>query len=158
MDHLLRNRRLGFARTPVSNPFFIDHLVYFLHRRNAHNLTHPRIQEHSKWTKFRAILSTSKTALLWECQRSNHRPSPSFYFTRGCYQDSPNCRQSIRRDLHTDSYRFWRRTAILGMVIALVAPSYAMFCFIPLLVGIFSLVFQTDIGFSKQVIQKGKRS
>ena len=32
MDHLLRNRRLGSLATPVSNPFFIDFAVYFLHR------------------------------------------------------------------------------------------------------------------------------
>jgi len=31
MDHLLRNRRLGSLATPVSNPFFIARVVYFLH-------------------------------------------------------------------------------------------------------------------------------
>ena len=31
MDHLLRNRRLGSLATPVSNPFFIARIVYFLH-------------------------------------------------------------------------------------------------------------------------------
>jgi hypothetical protein len=42
---------------------------------------------------------------------------------------------------------FWRRSAILGMVIAFLFPAYAMMCFMPLaVVGIFSLVFQTDIG------------
>lgn len=42
---------------------------------------------------------------------------------------------------------FWRRSAILGMVIAFLIPAYAMMCFMPLaLVGIFYLVFQTDIG------------
>ena len=38
MDHLLRNRRLGSLATPVSNPFFIAHTVYFLHQiHKAHS-------------------------------------------------------------------------------------------------------------------------
>ena len=45
MDHLLRNWRLGALATPVSYPFFIDHLVYFLHRRDAQNPTHLRCYE-----------------------------------------------------------------------------------------------------------------
>ena len=42
MDHLLRNRRLGSLATPVSNPFFIDHQVYFLHRLGVWQM-HPLV-------------------------------------------------------------------------------------------------------------------
>ena len=52
---------------------------------------------------------------------------------------------------------FLRRSAILGMVIALFFPIYAMMCFMPLaLIGIFFLIFQTDIGVQQAGHPEGK--
>ena len=113
---------------------------------------------HSKWTNARAILSTSKTALLWGM--STLKPSSItiiFSSPEGATktaQIAGNQYVATYTPIHTV---FWRRTAILGMVIALLAPSYAMFCFMPLsLLGIFSRVIQTDIRVQQAGHPEGK--
>ena len=158
MDHLLRNRRLGFARTPVSNPFFIDRLVYFLHLRNAHSLRHPRIHEALQMDKIPSdSVHVQDSVVMGDVNAQTIVHHHHFSSPEGATktaQIAGNQYIATYTPIHTV---FWKRTAILGMVIALVAPSYAMFCFMPLsLVGIFSLVFQTDIGVQQAGHPEGK--
>lgn len=53
--------------------------------------------------------------------------------------------------------RFWKRVALLGIVMAVVLPDLAMACFMPFtVVGVAPLMVQVDIGAQQQGHPEGK--
>jgi len=93
MDHLLRNWRLGSLATPVSYPFFIDHLVYFLHRDDTHSLMHPRIHEALQMDKRPSdSVHVQDSVVMGDVNAQTIVHHHHFFLTGGCYEDSPNCR------------------------------------------------------------------